>query len=77
MEFFNLERHRPAPYDLAPASFDSTGLGFQRCDYLANDSRDLSESRKSSLLANAFDDRDNGNFVGECEPFTTAPNNGA
>ena len=49
--FLGVERHQRDPYDLTPATFDTTGPGFTRYDYLAKISRDLSETIKLSLLA--------------------------
>lgn len=75
--FIGVERHRRAPYDLTPATFDTSGPGFARYDYLAKISREVSENIKLSLLANAFDNRDHANFVGERGPSETITNDSA
>ncbi len=75
--FFGIERHKRNPYDLTPATVDSTAAGFRRYDYLGKLSRDFSENLKLSFLANAFDNRDRGNFIGELGPTTTTTNDSA
>ena len=75
--FFSAERHQRDGYDLTPASFDTTGPGFHRYDYFAKISRDFSERLKLSLLANAFDNRDNGRITGEHGPSATVTNDSA
>lgn len=75
--FFGVERHERDPYDLTPATFDTTGPGFRRYDYLAKVSRDFSERLKLSLLANAFDNRDRASLVGERGPSETVTNDSA
>lgn len=75
--FLNVERHKRNPYDLTPATVDSTAAGFRRYDYLAKLNRDFSENFKLSMLSNAFDNRERGNFIGELGPTATTTNDSA
>lgn len=56
--FFAAERHKRNPFDLTPQTFDTTGPGFRRYDYMAKISREFSQNLKVGLLANAFDNRE-------------------
>ena len=69
--FLGVERHKRNPYDLTPATIDTTGPGFRRYDYLGKVSKDLSQRAKVSLLANAFDNRDVSRNFGEGGPVGT------
>ena len=75
--FLSAERHQRDGYDLTPAIFGTTGPGFVRYDYLAKVSRDLSQRFKVSLLANAFDNRDDARLLGERGPSSSVTNDSA
>jgi outer membrane receptor for ferrienterochelin and colicins len=75
--FFDVERHKRNPYDLTPESFDTTSSGYRRYDYLGKFGRDFSDRFKVNLFANAFDNQDLGNLVGELGPSVTTTNDSA
>ena len=75
--FFDVEHHKRNPYRLLPDSFTTTGAGFHRYDYLGKLGYDLSDRLKVGFLANAFDNDELGNFVGEIGPQTTTTRDSA
>ena len=75
--FFDVERHKRNPYRLIPDSFATTGAGFHRYDYLGKLGYDFSDQFKVNVFANAFDNDERGNFMGELGPQTTATQDSA
>jgi len=75
--FFGAERHKSNPYDLTPSTVDTTGPGYRRYDYIAKLNRDFSERLKVGILANAFDNREQGVYSGAGGVQTTTTNDSA
>jgi outer membrane receptor for ferrienterochelin and colicins len=59
------ERHKQNPFDLTPATFDTTGVGFHREDAFAKLSYKLTHALSLSAWARSYWGRDRGRALGE------------
>ena len=75
--FFEAERHKQNPFTLIPSSFDTTGPGFRRYDYLGKLGYEFSDRFKLRATAHSFVNQDRGAYYSSSGPTDSMTNDSA